>query len=138
MEMEVGMKKYKYIIVGGGMAGDAAAQGIREVDETGTIALIGAENFPPYIRPPLTKGLWTGKKKLEDIWRQTAAQQVDLYLNQRVTAIDAHKKVVTDDQGLEFEYERLLLATGGRPRQVPFRKELIPHFSTPDHYQAQN
>jgi len=105
------MKSYKYIIVGGGMAGDSAVQGIREVDKTGSIALIGAENFPPYIRPPLTKGLWTGKKKLEEIWRQTAAHQVDLYLNQRVTAIDAHKKVVTDDQGLEFEYERLLLAT---------------------------
>jgi len=130
------MKSYKYIIVGGGMAGDSAVQGIREVDKTGSIALIGAENFPPYIRPPLTKGLWTGKKKLEEIWRQTAAHQVDLYLNQRVTAIDAHKKVVTDDQGLEFEYERLLLATGGRPRQLPFGKDLIRYFRTLDDYQA--
>src|SRR3989304_10051512 len=136
MEMEAAMKSYKYIIVGGGMAGDSAVQGIREVDKTGGIALIGAENFPPYIRPPLTKGLWTGKKKLEDIWRQTAAHQVDLYLNQRVTAIDAHKKVVIDDQGLEFEYERLLLATGGRPRQLPFGKDLIRYFRTLDDYQA--
>jgi len=136
MEMEVGMKKYKYIIVGGGMAGDAAAQGIREVDETGTIALIGSENFPPYIRPPLTKGLWTGKKKLDDIWRQTAGHHVDLYLNQRVTAIDAHKKVVTDDQGLDYEYEKLLLATGGKPRHLPFGEGLIRYYRTLEDYQA--
>ncbi|MEX2143156.1 MAG: FAD-dependent oxidoreductase [Anaerolineales bacterium] len=130
------MKTYKYIIVGGGMAGDSAAQGIRAVDKTGSIALIGSENFPPYIRPPLTKGLWTGKKKLEDIWRQTAGHQVDLYLNQRVKTIDPHKKVVTDDQGLQFEYERLLLATGGRPRQLPFGEGLIRYFRTLDDFQA--
>src|SRR3972149_10864550 len=136
MEIEVGMKKYKYIIVGGGMAGDAAAQGIREVDESGTIALIGSENFPPYIRPPLTKALWTGKKKLDDIWRQTAGHHVDLYLNQRVTSIDPHKKVVTDDGGLEYEYEKLLLATGGRPRLLPFGEGLIRYYRTLEDYQA--
>src|SRR3972149_7829341 len=134
MDMEAAMKSYKYIIVGGGMAGDSAVQGIREVDKTGSIALIGAESFPPYIRPPLTKGLWTGKKKLEDIWRQTAAHQVDLYLNQRVTAIDAHKKVVTDDQGLEFEYERLLLATGGGGGPGPFSVKINRCFFTPGEY----
>jgi NADPH-dependent 2,4-dienoyl-CoA reductase/sulfur reductase-like enzyme len=136
MEAEAPVKKYKYIIVGGGMAGDAAAQGIREVDKTGTIALIGSENFPPYIRPPLTKALWTGKKKLDDIWRQTAGHHVDLYLNQRVTTIDAHKKVVSDDQGVQYEYEKLLLATGGRPRQGPFGEDFIRYYRTLEDYQA--
>lgn len=130
------MKKYKYIIVGGGMAGDSAAQGIREVDKKGTIALIGSEPYPPYIRPPLTKALWSGKKKLDDIWRQTAGHQVDLYLNQRVTAIDAHKKIVMDDQGLEHEYEKLLLATGGKPRRLPFGEGLIRYYRTLEDYQA--
>lgn len=130
------MKNYTYIIVGGGMAADSAIQGIREVDEKGSIALIGAENYPPYNRPPLTKALWTGKKKLEDIWRQTARHGADLYLNQRVTSIDPAKKTVTDDQGLRYEYEKLLLATGGRPRELPFGTGQIRYFRTLEDYQA--
>ena len=130
------MKNYTYIIVGGGMAADSAIQGIREVDEKGSIALVGAENYPPYNRPPLTKALWTGKKKLEDIWRQTARHGADLYLNQRVTSIDPAKKTVTDDQGLQYEYEKLLLATGGRPRELPFGTGQIRYFRTLEDYQA--
>lgn len=130
------MKPYTYVIVGGGMAADSAIQGIREVDEKGTIALIGSENFPPYNRPPLTKKLWTGKRKLEDIWRQTAKHGADLYLNQRVVSVDADKKIVKDDQGLEYEYHKLLLATGGTPRQLPFGNGLIRYFRTVEDYQA--
>lgn len=130
------MKLYNYIIVGGGMAADSAIQGIRSVDETGTIALIGAEDYPPYDRPPLTKGLWSGKKKLEKIWRQTAGRGADLYLNQRVVAIDPGKKIVTDDKGVEYEYKRLLIATGGRPRELPFGKEHIRYFRTLKDYEA--
>jgi NAD(P)H-nitrite reductase large subunit len=49
------MDSYRYLIVGGGMAADAVCKGIRSVDETGTIGVIGAEPHPPYKRPPLTK-----------------------------------------------------------------------------------
>ena len=48
----------RYLIVGGGMTGDAACAGIREHDPEGSIVLVGAESHPPYKRPPLTKGLW--------------------------------------------------------------------------------
>lgn len=130
------MKTYTYVIVGGGMAADSAIKGIREVDKDGSIALIGSENYPPYDRPPLTKKLWTGKKKLEDIWRQTAKHGADLYLNQRVVSIDPRMKTVKDDQGVEYEYSRLLLATGGTPRQLPFGKGLIRYFRTVEDYQA--
>ena len=130
------MKHYTYIIVGGGMAADSAIQGIRQVDDSGTIALVGAENFPPYDRPPLTKALWTGKKTLDKVWRQTASHGADLYLNQRVISIDPKTKVVRDDQGLEYEYDKLLLATGGTPRELPFGKGLIRYFRTMADYQA--
>src|SRR6185436_2940172 len=63
------MPDYTYLIVGGGMTGDAAAHGIREVDRSGSIGMIGDEAHPPYDRPPLTKGLWKGKP-LESIWRE--------------------------------------------------------------------
>jgi NADPH-dependent 2,4-dienoyl-CoA reductase/sulfur reductase-like enzyme len=49
---------YQYLIIGGGMTAHAAIGGIREVDPDGTIGLISAEPYPPYDRPPLTKGLW--------------------------------------------------------------------------------
>ena len=55
------MERYDYLIVGGGMTGDAAVRGIREVDKQGSIGLIGSEPDAPYNRPPLTKGLWKGK-----------------------------------------------------------------------------
>ncbi len=130
------MQHYKYIIVGGGMAGDSAIQGIREMDPEGSIALIGEENYPPYIRPPLSKKLWTGQKSLDDIWRQTARHHVDLYLNHSVTSIDPRLKIVKGDQDLELEYEKLLLSTGGRPRELPFGSGLIRYFRTLDDYQA--
>ena len=66
------MEHYKYLIVGGGMTADAAAQGIREVDPSGSIGLIGSEPEPPYDRPPLSKKLWKGKP-FEVIWRGTRA-----------------------------------------------------------------
>jgi NADPH-dependent 2,4-dienoyl-CoA reductase/sulfur reductase-like enzyme len=130
------MKTYKYIIVGGGMAGDKAVQGIREVDHDGSIALIGAESFPPYIRPPLTKGLWFGKKKLEDIWRETAKHNVDLILGTWVVSLDPRTKTLTDDKGEQYEYGKLLLATGGSPRTLPFGEGLIRYYRTLDDYQA--
>ncbi len=64
------MKHYKYLIVGGGMAADAAARGIRELDSNGTLGLISSESEPPYDRPPLSKDLWKGKP-LAKIWRHT-------------------------------------------------------------------
>ena len=73
------MPKYKYLIVGGGMTADAAVQGIREIDSTGTIGLISMENDPPYDRPPLTKGLWKDKS-LDSIWRSAAKQNAQLHL----------------------------------------------------------
>lgn len=130
------MKQYKYVIVGGGMAADSAIKGIREVDESGSIALIGAENFPPYDRPPLTKALWTGKKTLEKVWRKTASHNADIILNTRVVSVDPAAKVVADDKGEEYEYDKLLLATGGTPRELPFGQGLIRYYRSMADYQA--
>jgi NADPH-dependent 2,4-dienoyl-CoA reductase/sulfur reductase-like enzyme len=52
--------KTRYLVVGGGMTGDAACKGIREQDPNGAVTLVGAESHLPYKRPPLTKGLWSG------------------------------------------------------------------------------
>jgi NADPH-dependent 2,4-dienoyl-CoA reductase/sulfur reductase-like enzyme len=123
------MMHYKYLIVGGGMTADAAVQGIREVDAKGTIGLIGAEAEAPYNRPPLSKGLWKGKP-LESILRKTEQQKIDLHLGRRVTSVDAHARQVADDLGNVHTFDKLLLATGGRPRRLPFGDEEIIYFRT--------
>ena len=49
------MPDYRYLIVGGGMTGDAACRGIRDRDADGSIGLVGEEEHPPYSRPTLSK-----------------------------------------------------------------------------------
>ena len=128
------MAKYKYLIVGGGMTADAAVRGIRELDSLGTIGMIGNDPNPPYNRPPLTKGLWKGKP-LESIWRRTSEFSVDLHLGRTVVSIDPVRKEVRDDQGVDYQYEKLLLATGGTPRKLPFGAGNIIYYRTLDDYQ---
>ena len=60
---------YQYVIIGGGMTGAAAVDGIREIDAKGSIGIFSAEADPPYNRPPLSKGLWKGDA-LESVWRK--------------------------------------------------------------------
>jgi 3-phenylpropionate/trans-cinnamate dioxygenase ferredoxin reductase subunit len=128
------MPNYTYLIVGGGMAGDAALHGIREVDRAGSIGLIGAEAYRPYNRPPLSKGLWKGKP-LESIWRQTESQGVTRHLGRTAQHLDPLNKRVTDVQGTVYGYDKLLLATGGSPRRLPFGGEQIIYFRTLDDYE---
>jgi len=127
------MANYKYLIVGAGMTADAAVRGIRDLDADGSIGLIGSDHNPPYNRPPLTKGLWKGKS-LDSIWRGTQQFSVEQYLGRTVRSIDSANKVVRDDQGTEYRYETLLLATGGTPRRLPFGGEDIIYYRTLDDY----
>lgn len=128
------MTTYKYLIIGGGMAGDAAVQGIRDVDTDGSIGLVGAEPHPPYNRPPLSKGLWKGEP-IEGIERTAGVQGADLRLGREIVRLDPDARRVTDSRGDSCAYDRLLLATGGSPRRLPFGEERIVYFRTRDDYQ---
>jgi len=128
------MTHYTYLIIGGGMAGDAAVQGIRDLDPQGSIGMIGEENDPPYDRPPLSKGLWTGRESLETVWRPTQERNVDLHLGRRAEKLDAQGRVVVDDHGEMYTFDKLLLATGGRPRRLPFGQDSIIYFRTLEDY----
>jgi NADPH-dependent 2,4-dienoyl-CoA reductase/sulfur reductase-like enzyme len=127
------MTHYKYLIIGAGMTADAAVQGIREIDPKGSIALIGDDRNPPYDRPPLSKGLWKGKP-LDSIWRKTEERAAELFLGRTVISINPQKKQVQDDRQESYTYDRLLLATGGTPRKLPFGGENIIYFRTLDDY----
>lgn len=123
------MPHYKYLIVGGGMTAEAAVRGIREIDPNGSIGLISQEFDPPYNRPPLSKALWKGKA-LDSIWRKTDNQGVEFNLGRTAQALDARNKRVVDTQDIGYTFDRLLLATGGSPRRLPFGDDRIIYFRT--------
>lgn len=125
----------KYLIVGGGMAADAAVRGIREHDPDGKIVMVSKEPFRPYNRPPLSKKLWTGKQKLEQIWRGTEKYNVDFHLGCEIVSLDPSQNHCTDDQGRSYLYEKLLLATGGTPIHLSEETGEVIYFRTVSDYQ---
>lgn len=127
------MKHYKYLIIGGGLAGDAATKGIRELDAEGSIGLISMEPDPPYMRPNLSKGLWKGRP-VEKIWRKTE-ERAELHLNRKIVRLDLEKKLVVDDVGDEYTYDKLLIATGGTPNHLPFGNGNIIYYRDFQDYQ---
>jgi NADPH-dependent 2,4-dienoyl-CoA reductase/sulfur reductase-like enzyme len=128
------MLNYNYLIVGGGMTAAAAVAGIREIDRTGTIGLIGAEAHPPYDRPPLSKALWKGDP-LDSIWRNVERQGVTSHMRRTVQGLDANDRHVIDDHGMSYRYGKLLLATGCTPRRLPFGEGKIIYFRTVEDWQ---
>ena len=127
------MARYDYLIVGGGMSADAAAHGIRREDAKGTIAIVGAEAHAPYNRPPLSKALWKGDP-VDSIWRKTQETGAKLVLGRRIVSVDPSAGRATDDGGTVYEYGKLLLATGGRPRRFQDAPDDVIYFRTFDDY----
>ena len=127
------MAEYRYVIVGGGMTGDAACKGIREYDNNGSIGLFAEEAHDPYARPPLTKGLWKGKEE-SSIWRGTPGLDVDIHTGRTIVSLDLDARTVSDGAGETHSYERLLLATGGTPRRFQSAPDEVIYYRTLDTY----
>lgn len=108
-----------YLIVGGGMTAHAAVEGIRTVDDRGGILVVGSEPAPPYARPPLSKALWRDGGDGASTDLGTRALDADVVVGRRIVAVDAGDHVATRDDGVRYRYDRLLLATGARPRTLP-------------------
>lgn len=124
---------YRYLIVGGGMTADAACRGIRDHDTDGTLGLFTSEAHAPYARPPLSKALWAGKEE-DSVWRGTSELGVDIHSGRRIVLLDLDARTATDDAGETHSYERLLLATGGAPRQLASGGDDIVYFRTLDDF----
>jgi 3-phenylpropionate/trans-cinnamate dioxygenase ferredoxin reductase component len=111
-----------YVIVGAGLAAANAVETLRAEGFTGRIVMVGEEFELPYERPPLSKGFLLGNQALEEAfahppeWYQE--KEISLYLSTRATALDAQGKRLTLSSGEQLSYEKLLLATGARPRPV--------------------
>lgn len=129
------MKAYKYIIVGGGMTGSSAAMGIRDNAPNGSLAMFTKESFSPYNRPPLTKSLWE-KGNVENILRPVDKYGVEVFTNTSVVKIDPQQRVITTENGVPYQYEKLLLATGGHPVTLQDSPDGVIYYRTlNDYYQ---
>lgn len=127
------MKHYQYLIIGGGMTANAAVKGIRSKDKAGSIGIISNEQHAPYSRPPLSKGLWKGEPT-ESVWLNTASEYANIHLSTTATEIDKDNKQVKDSNGEAYSYGKLLIATGGSVRTLPYHTNGIIYFRTLDDY----
>ena len=109
-------------IVGASLAGAKAAEGLRDNGYTGRLVLIGEETERPYERPPLSKGYLLGTEPREKAYVHDAhwypEHDVELLLGVRATNLDATSHTLTLDGYEPLRYDRLLLATGSRVRQL--------------------
>ncbi|MBO0696256.1 MAG: FAD-dependent oxidoreductase, partial [Verrucomicrobia bacterium] len=119
------------VIVGGGAAGNAAAEMLRREGYNGPVTLISADESLPYDRPNLSKDYLAGTAPEEWIPLRTAdfyrEQKVDTVTNTSVTAIDPKAKQVTLSDGRTLGYGALLLATGSEPVRLSIPGDDLPH-----------
>jgi 3-phenylpropionate/trans-cinnamate dioxygenase ferredoxin reductase subunit len=112
-----------FVIIGAGQAGGWAARTLRDQGFDGRIMLVGAETHPPHERPPLSKSVLLGDKPPEvthlfppETYGQLA---IELHLGTRATGLDPAAKRITLGTGATIDFDRLLLAMGGRARPLP-------------------
>jgi 3-phenylpropionate/trans-cinnamate dioxygenase ferredoxin reductase component len=111
-----------FVIVGASLAGAQAAQQLRKDGFTGKVVLVGAETERPYERPPLSKGYLLGKEPRDKAFVHDmhwyAENDVELILGVTATAIDPRARTVTLDGVEPMHYDKLLLTTGSRVREL--------------------
>lgn len=108
----------KVVIVGGGQAGGWAARTLRDCGFTGEVVLVAEERHPPYQRPPLSKEVLLGEMAPEGCYLWPDGLDADLLLGTRAERIDRAAKQVVLADGTRFDFDRLVLATGGRARKL--------------------
>jgi len=109
-----------FVIIGGGLGGAKAAEALRDKGFDGKLILLADEEYLPYERPPLSKDFLAGKKSLGDFtvhdseWYRK--NKIELRTSTEAVAIDPAAHTVTLSDDTSVRYDKLLLATGSRPR----------------------
>lgn len=124
----------KFVIVGGGAAGFAAAETLRREGFAGAITMLSSDGAMPVDRPNLSKDYLAGNApedwlplRGEDYYRDAG---IDLRLNTNVSAIDPKTRSVTLGNGDKLPFDRLLLATGAEPIKLQIPGADQPHVHT--------
>ncbi len=118
-----GTSDSRCVIVGASHAGVQAATRVRRLGWKGSITLIGDEPRIPYHRPPLSKDYLKGAKSVDSIHLHPEAayqnSEIKLMLGKRVERIDRDAKQVSIASSDSLPYDKLLLAVGSRPKELP-------------------
>ena len=108
----------KYVIVGTSAAGIGAVEAIREVDPVGTLTIISEEPCPQYSRPMISDFV-SGKAdfqkmkfRTDEFWKEN---NVEALTGKKATALNLNEKSIQLESGEKVSYEKLLIATGGKP-----------------------
>ncbi|MBT5789208.1 MAG: FAD-dependent oxidoreductase [Gammaproteobacteria bacterium] len=108
------------VIIGAGQAAGQAAASLRQGKYEGSITILGDETQPPYQRPPLSKQYLSGELGMDRVMVRPEKfygdQNIALHTETRVESIDSSAKSVTTSSGDSYQYDKLLIATGSRPR----------------------
>jgi len=117
------MAMKRVVIVGGGGTGDSAAFTLRKLGFDGQVTIITADHDRPYDRPYLSKEFLRGEVELPKVFLheedEYAKQEIDLQLNQRVTAGSLSDRQLALEGGEVIAFDALVLGLGGTPRRLP-------------------
>ncbi len=120
----------RVVIVGAGLAGARAAEALRKDSYDGTITLLGEEPERPYLRPPLSKEYLRGEGDRNAVYVHPEAfyaeHAIELRPSTPVRAIEAASREIVLADGSRLAFDRLLLATGARPRRLPVPGAELP------------
>jgi 3-phenylpropionate/trans-cinnamate dioxygenase ferredoxin reductase component len=112
------------LIVGAGLAGARCAETLRAEGYDGKLVLVGDEPLPPYERPALSKEYLAGTRSEHELPLRAPSswveREIELRLGQRVVRVDTRQPSATTAGGQELGWDVLVLATGARPRLLPF------------------
>jgi len=112
---------YDYVIIGGGIAGAYSSFSLRENDKKSSICIISEEKYLPYDRTTLSKSYLLDKIKEDKIFIKDVNfyknNKIDI-INKKAVKLDIRSKTVILENNEEIKYNKLLLATGGKPRKL--------------------
>jgi 3-phenylpropionate/trans-cinnamate dioxygenase ferredoxin reductase subunit len=113
----------RVVIIGAGQAGGQAAYSLRQAGYDGAITLVGEEPAPPYQRPPLSKAYFKGEMEAERLFLKPldyyAEHGIELITGKAARRIDTAGKQVELADGAQLSWDKLVIATGSRPRKLP-------------------
>ena len=117
------MNESRFVIVGGGMVAGYAAKQLVELGlKSGELAILSADTSIPYERPPLSKGFLAGKDtedgiriNPDDFYRKHG---IEVKLGCEISGVDSKRKRLALKSGGEFGFNKLIVATGARPRTL--------------------
>jgi NADPH-dependent 2,4-dienoyl-CoA reductase/sulfur reductase-like enzyme/predicted acylesterase/phospholipase RssA len=123
-------RKVDFLLVGGGLASATAAETLRLEGADGTIAILSAEAYPPYQRPPLSTQFLLGTQTEDRLpifddsfYRE---HSIDVILSTRAAHLDGNHQVVQTDRAGEVRFRKLLIATGAAPIRFQIPGSTLP------------